>query len=116
MAEVAEKRAASVLLGFGLCPLCGGKSHVKRKDEPGKKAYSHCVDEHDMGCSHTHYATNARQEALMIEKMRPIKALWSAAPTPSEPSPPSPTATGSVNVEPVPAPAPTGKRRGLFGG
>lgn len=77
---MAAEKPKSVLIGFSTCPLCGGKTHVKRIDAAGKRAYSHCLDEHDKGCSHTHYATNAQQEALMVGKMR---ALAVGAPTPS---------------------------------
>lgn len=111
---MAADKPKSVLIGFGVCPLCGGKTHVKRIDAEGKKPYSHCLDEHDKGCSHTHYATNAQQEALMRGLMRPIAPLPSATPAaapaadpaPAPPSPPSATA---------PAAAPAPRRRGLFG-
>lgn len=82
----AAKGAPSVLLGFSVCPLCGGKTHVKQKQEDGKRPYSHCLDEHDAGCSHTHYATNAAQARLMMDKTRPVKPLAGEA-TPTQAAP-----------------------------
>lgn len=119
----ADKPQRSTLLGFGVCPLCGGKTHIKRRtDVDGKKPYSHCLDETEQGCNHTHYAKNATEERLMLAKMRPLKT---SAPAP-EPAPaaapvaapaapaPAPVATGgALPVSPPPA-AP--RRRGLFGG
>jgi len=110
---MADAKPKSVLIGFGVCPLCAGKTHVKRIDAPGKRPYSHCLDEHDKGCSHTHYATNAQQDGLMRGLMRPIKPLEpsatpSAAPAPAATQEPAPTPT------PPSATAPKPKRRGLF--
>lgn len=121
---MAADKPKSVLIGFSVCPLCAGKTHVKRIDAPGKRAYSHCLDEHDMGCSHTHYATNAQQEELMVGGMRrlggasatPIAApavptvepVLEAAPTPT----PTPVET-KPSAPPLPKAAPV--RHGLFG-
>lgn len=108
----AAARPKSVLIGFSVCPLCGGKTHVKRIDAEGKRPYSHCLDEHDKGCSHTHYATNAQQEALMLAKMRPL-----AGPTPS-PSPapaPAPEPASAPAAAPAPAAPARRRRHGLFG-
>lgn len=114
----AADKPKSVLVGFSVCPLCGGKTHVKRIDAAGKRPYSHCLDEHDKGCSHTHYATNAQQEALMLGKTRPLKS-----PTPSptqepapEPAPPAPSPAPTPSptpASPAPSPAPV-KRRAFF--
>lgn len=109
-----------MLLGFSVCPLCGGKTHVKRKQEDGKRPYSHCLDEHDTGCSHTHYATNKAQEALMLAKTRALKPLAGEgsptptpaaepAPTPTPASPPSPSGSAPETTPTAPA-----KRRVLW--
>lgn len=120
---MAADKAKSVLVGFSVCPLCGGKTHVKRKEEDGKRAYSHCLDEHDKGCSHTHHSTNAQQEALMLGKTRKLQALPSATPTPgTQPEPqedptevtPSPPSATPADANPSPTPA-KAKRRGLWG-
>lgn len=104
---MAESKAKSVLIGFSTCPLCGGKTHVKRIDAPSKRAYSHCLDERDLGCSHTHYSTNAAQEGLMLGKMRP-------AGTPAPAPAPAAEARQTHAEEGAAAPAPA-RRRGLFG-
>jgi hypothetical protein len=115
---MAAAKPKSVLVGFSTCPLCGGKTHVKRIEAEGKRPYSHCLDEFDHGCSHTHYATNPGQERLMLAKTRPV-----ATPTPTRPpepakgddkppSPPTPTATPAAAPPPPPTPA---RRLGLFG-
>lgn len=110
----------SVLIGFGVCPLCGGKTHVKRIDAEGKRPYSHCLDEHDKGCSHQHHATNPQQDKLMREKMRPLAP--SPGPTPPSPTPtPTPPRQDDPPAPPAPTPAPTPpappvkKPVGLFG-
>lgn len=108
---MATDKPKSVLIGFGVCPLCGGKTHVKRIDAEGKRPYSHCLDEHDRGCSHTHYATNAQQDALMRGHMRPLAPLPSA--TPASPPAPEPVDTPAPAPTPSQAPAPA-VRRGLF--
>lgn len=99
---MATDKPKSVLIGFGVCPLCGGKTHVKRIDAEGKRPYSHCLDEHDQGCSHQHHATNAQQDRLMRERMRPLAPLPSATP----PSPPTPTPAAAAPTEPEPAATP----------
>lgn len=105
----------SALLGFGVCPLCGGKTHIKRRqDVPGKRPYSHCQDEHDQGCNHTHYTKNAVEERLMLAKMRPL-ASAPAAPAPGPAPAPTPAAPAPAPAAPAPAPAPA-RRHSLFGG
>lgn len=97
---------ASVLIGTHKCPFCGGRTHVKVKDEEGKKAYSHCLDEFDKGCSHTGHATTAAQDKLLRAAMKPIGGTA----TPTGPSP-SPTGTEPAATEaaaPTPTPTPTG--------
>jgi hypothetical protein len=107
----------SVLVGFSVCPLCGGKTHVKRIDLDGKKPYSHCLDEHDQGCSHTLYTYNAQQAGLLMAKTRPVPGqvvaptVASPIPTGGEGAPPTATATPAEDTTTKPAkPA----RRGLF--
>lgn len=140
---MATIKPKSVLIGFSVCPLCGGKTHVKRIEADGKRPYSHCLDEHDKGCSHTHYATNAGQEALMLAKTRPlaiggptatatavipsdlskVEILPSATPTPAkaETKPQAAPAPVATATPPTPTPTPTPnapakpKRSSLFG-
>jgi len=100
----------SVLVGFAACPLCGGKTHVKRIDAEGKKPYSHCLDEHDKGCSHTLYTYNTQQAAMLMSMTRPLQSgaavpiHATTTPTPTgEPEAPTPTATGGDAGDAVPA-------------
>lgn len=111
---MAGKEQRSALLGFSACPLCGGKTHVKRRtDVEGKKPYSHCLDETEVGCNHTHYAKNPTEERLMLAKMRPLPG--GAAPTATrDAAPASAAAAAPAPITPAPAPA-APKRSGLFG-
>lgn len=104
----------SVLIGFGKCPLCKGKSHIKRIPTEGKRPYSHCLDEFDKGCSHTHYATTAGQEALMLASMRPINTDPPPADPPAADPAPAPTPEPAAAPAPAIPPAAPAKRRGLF--
>lgn len=99
---------ASDLIGFYVCPLCQGKTHVKRKNEAGKRAYSHCLDEHDQGCSLTIHTHTAGQERLLLAAMRPL-ALGGPTATPvAAPSPtPTPTPTPATGPTPTATLAPT---------
>lgn len=101
---------ASILLGFATCSLCGGKTHVKRREEPGKRAYNHCLDEHDKGCSHTAHCTSKAQEDLLLAKMRPVAGGGaSATPSPSASPTASPAEEAVLDAAPAsatpPAPA-----------
>jgi len=112
---MATIKPKSALIGFSVCPLCGGKTHVKKIEAEGKRPYSHCLDEHDQGCSHTHYATNAQQEKLMLAKTRPLGGATATA-TQAAPAPVQAPeqAAPSVVAPSTPPPATAPKRRGLF--
>lgn len=121
MIGMANDKPRSALIGFGACPLCGGKTHVKRRtDVDGKRPYSHCQDETDQGCNHTHYAKNATEERLMLAKMRPLPG---AQPAPvATPAPPTATATPAPAMPAAaaapsapPKTAPPARRNSLFG-
>lgn len=109
---MAADKPKSVLIGFGVCPLCGGKTHVKKIDAEGKRPYSHCLDEYDKGCSHSHHATNPQQDALMRGLMRPIAGAQPTA-SPTAAPEPAPTATPPSATQATTAPAKP-KRLGLF--